>query len=104
MAFQSEIERLRAFAESKNGNLLSNHIINRGDKLSWKCDRGHIWYAKPSIVEGGSWCPRCAHVTLKQVAEERGGELLSQLFVSNDVFLTWKCSEGHRWADVRDYR
>lgn len=34
----------------------------------------------------------------KDIASERGGELLSDTYISSQVPLKWKCSEGHVWS------
>ena len=36
----------------------------------------------------------------QQIAEERGGECLSEEYVNCDKLIKWKCKEGHEWDAV----
>lgn len=55
------IEQMRALANAKGGECLSDRYVNLNTKLWWRCAQGHHWWATPNNVKhGGSWCPDCA--------------------------------------------
>ena len=46
------------------GPNLSKEYINSKSKLTWQCDRGHVWKANPGDIKSGNrgkgnWCPEC---------------------------------------------
>lgn len=48
-------------AAAKGGLCLSTTYQNSSPaKLTWQCDRGHVWGACLSMVRRGHWCPQCA--------------------------------------------
>ena len=58
--------------------------INSYTKISWICDQGHQWEARPDHIKYGTGCPECATSRLKgetftrEVLEEYGIEFQSQ--------------------------
>ena len=92
-----------AVANSRGGECLSDDYKNSFSPLQWKCEHGHTWWAHLNNVKNaGSWCPICAISPLtladaKEIAAERGGELLSQIYSNVRSKLKWKCVEGHQW-------
>lgn len=97
------ISTLRALAVLRGGLLLSDTYVNSREKLEWQCKHGHRWKASADNVRGrGSWCPECAKEgrrkgigEMRRVAARLGGECLSEVYVSGNVKLKWRCSEGH---------
>ena len=57
-----KLDQLKIFAGKKNGQCLSTEYVSTVDKLIWKCDRGHVWEAKPHHILNGTWCPNCAGI------------------------------------------
>jgi len=56
----SGIKEMKEFANSRGGKCLSDEYINTYTKLTWQCDKGHVWQATPNnITSGKSWCPVC---------------------------------------------
>ena len=53
------IEDMRRIAVEKNGLCLSDSYINEIVKLTWQCQCGNIWKAKPHNIKLGKWCPKC---------------------------------------------
>jgi len=54
------IEKMQEIASERGGECLSNEYINSHSKLKWKCEKGHIWEAKPYLVKNSNnWCPIC---------------------------------------------
>jgi hypothetical protein len=103
------IDEMIELARSRGGECLSKTYVNNRTRLEWKCSRGHRWGATPHHIILGTWCPTCADEAtgirnrkysiedMQRVAHERGGECLSENFISLDRNLEWRCSKGHRW-------
>lgn len=52
-------ERLEEYITSRNGVLLSDYK-HSAVKVRLKCEKGHIWEAKPNcLISSKSWCPKC---------------------------------------------
>ena len=105
-----EYEKIVAIALSKNGKCLSKEYINQKTKLEFECDKGHTWWATPSCIKQGHWCPKCAMVQryskmrdpdglkkMQAIAKERGGECLSTEFLGCIHKLQFRCGVGHEW-------
>lgn len=43
------LERYRAVAAERGGELLSQRYIGCRSKLEWKCAEGHVWQALPGV-------------------------------------------------------
>lgn len=112
------IEEVKMFAMEKGGSCLSNDYKNAHSKLKWKCEKGHIWEQKLSIMKSkGYWCPKCGIESraskkrlsisvVQEAAKNNGGECLSTKYVNNKSPLKFKCKNGHIWktsyCSVRD--
>ncbi len=98
------IEEMRNIALSRGGKCLSTSYENTGSKLQWECSKGHTWFAAPSSVKYGHWCPECSgnvKLTIQhmhRLAHERGGRCLSESYRDNRTPLRWECREGHQWT------
>jgi REP element-mobilizing transposase RayT len=57
---RDNIENIRSIAKKRGGKCLSTEYLGSGTKLLWECDDGHQWWAIPSSVKRGHWCPKCA--------------------------------------------
>lgn len=103
---------LQEIAQAKGGCCLSDHYVEGGIKLSWRCAVGHEWDAAPNNIRGGSWCPVCANKakgpkrlgleTCQKAALAKGGACLSTAYVNTDTKLRWQCAEGHEWEAIPD--
>ena len=103
------IEDCHRLAEEKNGKFLSDKYINCKNKLKWQCSEGHIWEAALGNIQQGYWCPKCGNISsskkqkgyaiedMQKLAEDRGGECLSEEYVNCGTKLKWKCLEKHIW-------
>merc|ERR1739848_52916 len=98
------IDEAKLLAHSKNGVCLSKQMQCTSSRLQWKCSEGHQWETTFNIVKQGHWCPYCARnasrLTLndaKKLAQTRGGDCLSDTYVSLKKNLIWQCSKGHQW-------
>jgi len=56
-----KIEDMQKIAYERGGRCLSEKYINNETKLTWECNKGHIWEAKPNHITSTakSWCPIC---------------------------------------------
>ncbi|MBA3648072.1 MAG: hypothetical protein H0W62_05900 [Chitinophagales bacterium] len=108
---QEKLQYLKAVAESRGGTCLSNRYITFTTKLHFKCERGHYWSTTPKQIQKGRWCKRCADrvaadkrrtdiKVYQEIARQRGGKLLSSVFVTNDTKITWQCEDGHIWDAI----
>jgi hypothetical protein len=47
-------------AAAAGGKCLSTEYVNSDTKMSWECDKGHVWDAIAySVVRLGTWCRHC---------------------------------------------
>jgi len=63
------INKFREIAKMKGGECLSNKYVNNHTKLKFRCNKSHEWFASPSKISSGQWCPKC-HL-LKRNKNER---------------------------------
>ena len=64
------MDYFRKLAKAKDGKCLSKSYISTNKKLKWMCAEGYIWYARPSHIMNGHWCPHCdgqAPLTIKDL-------------------------------------
>ena len=103
--------RLIERAKEKGGTLVSKEYFNNSHKMEFKCSKGHLFETTPtSILNGGTWCPIClnklpksdALVRLKDFAMRKGGECLSDKYVTATTKYLWKCNKGHVWRAISD--
>ncbi len=93
-------------AKKKGGECLSEFCENLSNKLKWKCCKGHIWQAKVSKIEEGSWCLICSGSLKKtindmhELAANKNGKCLSEVYINNYSKLNWECNLGHVWEAV----
>lgn len=104
MRLKYNIEFFKKLAIERGGECLSNEYIACDKKLKFKCSLGHIWETKPYyLVNNNSWCPQCNKSNkdnielFKQIAIDRGGECLSDVYVNCRTKLKFICSEKHTW-------
>jgi len=95
-------------ARARGGRCLSTEYSNCHTKLQWGCSVGHIWYAVPSSVKIGCWCPDCGgrkRLTIEEmhnIARERGGKCLSKRYTNAKTKLKWQCFKKHQWMATSD--
>lgn len=53
------IEEMREWAAAQGGKCLSKEYIDAKTKLLWKCSCGNEFWAMPTNVQRGKWCPEC---------------------------------------------
>ena len=102
------IREMHELAKQRGGQCLSDVYINNRTKLTWMCEKGHVWESTPHLVKSGHWCPECggskkltiAH--MQWIAEKLGGKCLSSEYVNARTKIRWQCQEGHIWEAVPD--
>jgi hypothetical protein len=102
------LDDMHEIANGRNGRCLSLEYINNRTKLEWLCSQGHRWWASPDAIKRGTWCPSCATKRranarkltigkMKEIAKEREGECLSEVYINSQTPLEWKCKRQHIW-------
>ncbi|CAG8792704.1 506_t:CDS:2 [Racocetra persica] len=78
------LEFAQNLANKRGGTCLSSSYHNRRTLLSWKCSKGHSWFARIDSIQRGTWCPHCVGKSekldieyTKELARSRNGECLS---------------------------
>lgn len=54
------IAEMQDIAESRGGKCLSEEYGGSGNKLRWRCVKGHEWEATPHDIKKDTWCPICS--------------------------------------------
>ena len=78
-------------------------------KVSWKCEKGHIWSAAINHRASGTGCPICSNkkvlagyndlsTTNPDLATQADGWDPTTLISGNKKIVSWKCEKGHIWA------
>jgi len=100
---KKSIQEMRDLAKSRGGDCLSEVYVNMNTKLLWECHKGHRWWAKPNTIQQEHWCPICSGrdkktvKDMKEIAEKRAGNFISEKYINDNTAHEWECAEGHRW-------
>ena len=85
MTRRLDISSVQKLAEKKGGKLISTEYKNAHQKLKWKCNKGHTWFAKQTNIKSGDqWCPVCSNripytiKDCKNIAKKREGLCLKR--------------------------
>ncbi|CAE7357560.1 unnamed protein product [Symbiodinium sp. CCMP2592] len=96
-----DLRRLQEHAKSRGGECLARKYVNSYSKVTWKCEHGHTWQARPNhVLNSGVWCPHCRKIGLARLqahATSLGGRCLAKSYKSYKMKLLWECQEGHTW-------
>lgn len=60
--YKNELDKLKALALLKKGELLSTTYLGNTIKLSWKCHNKHIFEKTPEQIKLNKWCPTCPKI------------------------------------------
>ncbi len=109
---QLNIEIFKKIAAEKGGECLSENYEGQDVKLEFRCKNGHVFRTVPNIIKNeGTWCKKCAGLELgtieemREIANSKGGECLSEEYVNSVTKLKWKCKDNHIWeANPRDVK
>lgn len=98
------LERLQRKAHAKGGVCLDAKYTGTQTKYRFRCARGHEWQATGNRVLLGSWCPICRNENrrlgieaMQELAVARGGQCLSESYLTSTTKLEWLCNRGHSW-------
>lgn len=98
------LDRLRAVAEAKGGVCLSTSYAGAKEKYLFRCAQSHEWLGLGAGVLRGGWCFTCANdakrlslADAQAAAAARGGQCLSEAYVSCAIKMHWMCDRGHTW-------
>lgn len=112
------IAECHKIAENNNGKCISEKYEGTDIKLIWECHLGHTWDATyDNVVIKGSWCPICwvekrdgavrrmikeqSDEKIKEaqtLAQSKGGDCLSEEYISGTAPMIWKCKNNHIWT------
>ena len=99
-------EQLAEILKEKSAVCHTKNIERCTQKVDFTCKYGHSWSTTPQIIINGHWCPKCMKKdvsdrlrdkieTFKKVAEDHGGECLSDSYTNGKSILKFRCKEGH---------
>ena len=98
------LARLQAAAAARGGVCLSETFTNQDARYRFRCAQGHEWETLGMVILRGAWCSRCAYDAqrdnieiFQEIAVQRGGQCLSQVYHDCETKLTWMCHKGHVW-------
>lgn len=97
-------DRVRAEIERRNGRCISDSCNTADDRVTIECEFKHKWAVSgASVLNNDAWCPACSGVErytiekVREIAEERNGKCLSEIYVNAHTKLWWQCYSGHKW-------
>lgn len=97
------VEDCKKLAQKMNGEFLSTEYTNANAEYKWKCNSGHEFLRTYIRVYSRCWCPKCAlekKITTQKcqkLAQNMGGEFLSDSYTGNKIKYKWKCKFGHEF-------
>ena len=101
------LARVQAAAAAKGGVCLSETYTGVSGRYRFRCAQGHEWETQADTVLRHGWCARCAHdarrvgiEVYQEIAAQRGGQCLSQVYYDYKTKLTWMCHKGHVWQAI----
>lgn len=104
---KSSLEEMQKLAWSRNGVCLSLRYENQTSKLTWMCEKKHVWRAVPSNVKSGAWCRICSldpkRFTIEdcnKIAARNGGKCLASEYKNSRIRMPWECAKGHVWYAI----
>lgn len=94
----------QALAKSRAGRCLTTEFSGGKVPLEWECETQHRWTAPYSAIRHGYWCPHCAGVGRKTIADAQRlasafeGECLAEILPGSVTCVKWKCKRNHIWS------
>lgn len=101
----------------RNGDMQPDHFTaSSGQKVWWKCSKGHEWQARIADRTSGNGCPYCSSnkvlsgyndlqilnpVLAAEWNYEKNDSLApSDVLPNSSKSVWWKCSKGHEWQAI----
>lgn len=101
---KKSVEEIQQFVAAKGGKLITETYVDCKTKMEWECKEGHRWITDWHSIQCNHWCHYCATAwmpkkieDLKKEAEDRGGKLISDEYLSGHHKMEWQCDRGHIW-------
>lgn len=106
------LDDVKAMAAARGGDCLNESYLGIHRKHLFRCGLGHVWEAQPAnLRHRGSWCPACADrpqpltseasalklAQIREIARNRLGRCLSNVYLGDKVHLLFECADGHQW-------
>jgi hypothetical protein len=105
------IDDMQEWAGRKGGKCLSRKYDGAHTHLKWRCKALHVWWAKPTNIKSGKWCPKCRNEKLsklfrkkngllvyRNIARKKGGVLLTRKAPKNSrEYVKVRCSQQHEF-------
>ena len=96
------IDEIKKYARIKGGHCISIKYERAHGILKWRCKNNHEFNASfYNVKNKGSWCQECKKAKIlqkyKDIANERGGNCISDKYIGVHTKLKWKCEIGHEW-------
>ena len=117
MSKDEKLKIAQDYALMRGGQCLSIEYKNNKEKMEWKCSHEDhpSWFSNfDNIVNKKSWCLICSGKKAKssedglkianEYAKSKGGKCLSDIYVSRQKNLLWKCENIHHesWLATSD--
>lgn len=117
MSKDEKLKIAQEYALSRGGSCLSIEYKNNKEKMEWKCSHEDhpSWFSNfDNIVNKKSWCLSCSGKKAKssedglkiaqEYAKSKGGKCLSNLYISRQKNLEWKCENNNHesWLATSD--
>lgn len=84
---KKDILDMQKLANLKNGKCLSIIYKNNHTKIEWQCTKSHKWFATPTNINQGHWCPYCNQSIMEKFCRENFEILTNKKF--KKVRPTW---------------
>lgn len=102
-------EFIKSYIEENKYTLMSESYNNTNDKLTVKCDKGHIYKVTFANFQHGKRCPYCnGRMTIEDVRvmfDKEGYILLDDSYINSAQRLNIICDKGHKTTiTVRDFK
>jgi len=101
---KSGLERCNTAAKIKGGRCISITYRGNNRPLQFECKNAHQWFAAPSNIFAGKWCPYCSGnkianplQDLIDLAKSKGGIFRSNSYKTGRTKYLWECSDKHQW-------
>lgn len=110
----ARLARIQTIAVQRGGRCLETRYLGKNARYRFVCAEGHQWSTLPnSIVNAGTWCPRCATQQhklnrlldnglnrLQATAHARGGVCLTPDYDGMRAQYVFRCAKGHEWKST----
>jgi hypothetical protein len=109
---EARLQECKEIAQKRGGDCLSASYSGDNQRLLWRCANNHTWEAVPTSIKQGRWCDYChgrkiwspgvtqsaARIaTFRSLAQSKGGECLSTVYLGMNADYLWCCADGHEW-------